>query len=164
MNGIRNALKLVLVFVLLIPGLSLDALQKSMIAKVIGVKDGDTIDILYEGKPITIRFAHVDCPEIKKGQPYGQSAKKYTAALCYGQRVTVIHQGQYDRYKRLIAVVINQQGLNVNKELVKAGMAWHFKKYSSDMSYDQLERIARKNKVGLWQEVNPTPPWAWRKQ
>ncbi len=112
---------------------------------------------------MTIRFAHVDCPEIRKGQPFGQAAKKFTSELCFGQIVTVINEGKYDRYKRLIAVIINEENENVNKELVKAGLAWHFIKYSNDTSYDDLELTARQNKVGLWADENPTPPWDWRK-
>lgn len=131
--------------------------------KVIAVKDGDTIEILFDGKPLTIRFAHVDCPEIKKGQPFGQAAKKFTSDLCFGQTVTVINEGKYDRYKRLIAVIINENNENVNKELIKAGLAWHFKKYSTDTSYDDIELTARQNKIGLWADDNPTPPWDWRK-
>ena len=47
--------------------------------------------------------------------------------------------------------------------MIKQGMAWHFKKYSTDPLYASLEIAARKNKTGLWQDANPTPPWEWRK-
>jgi micrococcal nuclease len=132
-------------------------------AKVIGVKDGDTIEVLFENEPITIRFAHVDCPEIKKHQPFGQAAKKFTSDICFGQIVTVENNGEFDRYKRLIAVIINDRNENVNKELVKAGFAWHFRKYSTDKSYHDLEFVARQNRTGLWADDNPIPPWDWRK-
>lgn len=132
-------------------------------AKVIGVKDGDTIEVLFENKPITIRFAHVDCPEMKKHQPFGQAAKRFTSKICFGQIVTVENNGKFDRYKRLLAVIINDRNENVNKELVKAGFAWHFRKYSTDKSYDDLEFIARQNRTGLWADENPIPPWEWRK-
>ena len=46
--------------------------------------------------------------------------------------------------------------------MVKLGMAWHFKKYSDDMSYDDLEREAREAKVGLWSDPNPIAPWDYR--
>lgn len=132
-------------------------------AKVIAVKDGDTIEVLYENNPLAIRLAHIDCPEIKKHQPFGKSAKQFTSDICFNQLVTVENEGKFDRYKRLIAVIINNRNENVNKALVKAGLAWHFLKYSTDTSYDRLEGIARKNKIGLWADQNPTPPWQWRK-
>ncbi|MEO7482303.1 MAG: thermonuclease family protein [Ferruginibacter sp.] len=131
-------------------------------AKVIAVKDGDTIEILYEGKPMRIRMAHIDCPELGKSQPFGRAAKTFTSAMCYGQQVTIFNEGVFDRYKRLIAVVINKAGLNVNKELMKAGLAWHFLRYSSDTTYAQLEKLARQKKMGLWKDENPIPPWKWR--
>lgn len=138
-------------------------LPKDFQAKVIAVKDGDTIEVLYENNPIIVRLAHIDCPEIKKHQPFGQAAKKFTSDICFGQTVTIQNEGKFDRYKRLLAVVINNKNENVNKALVKAGFAWHFLKYSTDTSYRNLEAIARKSKIGLWADENPTPPWKWRK-
>jgi micrococcal nuclease len=138
-------------------------LPKIFQGKVIAVKDGDTIEVLYENNALTIRLAHIDCPEIKKHQPFGQAAKKFTSNICFGQLVTVENEGKFDRYKRCIAVIINDKNENVNKALVKAGLAWHFLKYSTDTAYDKLEAIARQSKVGLWADENPTPPWQWRK-
>jgi len=138
-------------------------LPKIFQAKVIAVKDGDTIEVLYENNAVMVRLAHIDCPEIKKHQPFGQAAKQFTSNICFGQLVTVENEGKFDRYKRIIAVIINNKNENVNKALVKAGLAWHFLKYSTDTSYDALEAIARQNKMGLWTDENPTPPWQWRK-
>jgi endonuclease YncB( thermonuclease family) len=131
-------------------------------AKVIGIMDGDTIEVLYEGKPLRIRFAHVDCPEIRKGQPFAKAAKKLVSDLCFGQEVQVLNEGEFDQYGRLIAVIINNKNQNINKELVAEGLAWHYIKYSSDSAYANLEMQARKNRVGIWAEENPTPPWEWR--
>ncbi|MCU0385902.1 MAG: thermonuclease family protein [Flavihumibacter sp.] len=87
--------------------------------KVIGVTDGDTIDIFYNNKPLRIRLEHIDCPEIRKQQPFGAQAKKFTSDKCFGQTVRVLHKNEVDRNKRLIGEVINARGLNINKELVK---------------------------------------------
>ncbi|MDI3322003.1 thermonuclease family protein [Pinibacter soli] len=138
-------------------------IDTAITGKVIAVKDGDTIEVLYDGQPLTIRFAHIDCPELKRRQPFGQDAKKFTSEHCFGQTVTVLNEGEFDRYKRLIGVIINERNENINKELVKAGLAWHFKKYSTDTSYDSLELIARQNKIGLWIDPDPISPWDWRK-
>jgi endonuclease YncB( thermonuclease family) len=133
-------------------------------AKVIAIKDGDSINVLYEGKPISIRLADVDCPEIRKSQPFGRAAKKFTSNLCFGQMVKVRHRNKLDRYKRLIATIINEQDKNVNKELVIAGLAWHFKQYSTNIEIATLEITARINKVGLWKDAYPIAPWEWRKK
>ena len=159
-------MKAIFLFFLLIPSLTnLTAQQISnqIEGKVIAVKDGDTIEILFDGKPLAIRLAHIDCPEMKKKQPYGTAAKKFTADFCFRKIVRVENDGKFDRNKRMIAVVYNENGINLNRQLVKAGLAWHFKKYSSDMVYAQLEIAARNSRAGLWAENNPTPPWEWRK-
>lgn len=139
-----------------------ETLPPVITAKVIAVKDGDTIEVLYNGKPLRIRLAHIDCPEIRNNQPFGKDAKKLASELCYGQEVQVINEGEVDRYGRLIAVIINSSKQNLNKEMVRAGLAWHYKKYSDDSSYAMLELEARKNKRGIWKEKNATPPWEWR--
>jgi endonuclease YncB( thermonuclease family) len=53
-------------------------------------------------------------------------------------------------------------------EQVKAGMAWHFKKYQRDQEsadralYAQAEISARDGKLGLWRDKDPQAPWDWR--
>ncbi|MBP6182918.1 thermonuclease family protein [Flavobacterium sp.] len=108
-----------------------------------------------------VRFAHIDCPE--KKQPYGKTAKYFVSDNCLGKNVKIIHNNNYDRYKRLIAEVILEDGTNLNKELIKQGLAWHFKKYSDVKEYSELENEAKINKIGLWSEQNQIPPWQWRK-
>lgn len=137
--------------------------NKTFSAKVIGIMDGDTMEILYKNVPTKIRLAHIDCPEKRGKQPFGNNAKIALSNLCFGRIVTVKGE-KYDRYKRLIAVVINDKNQNVNQEMVKLGMAWHFTKYSKDPSYTKLEIEARKNRVGLWQDKNPIAPWLWREK
>ena len=73
----------------------------------------------------------------------------------------IVRQKKKDRYQRIIAEVFVGQ-TNVNKEIVRAGYAWHFKKYSSGKEYDKIETEARENKRGLWQDKNPIAPWTWR--
>ena len=60
--------------------------------KVIGVLDGDTIDVLHEKKPERIRLYGIDCPE--KGQPFGQKAKQATSALLFGKDVRIETHGR----------------------------------------------------------------------
>ncbi len=118
-------------------------------AKVIGVKDGDTIEVLYENKTVIVRLEHVDCPEKKQG--YWKKAKQFTSDFCFGKMVKVISKGKYDRYRRLIAEIVYQEK-TLNKELVANGFAIHFKKYSSDIDYDTLETIAKQSNIGIWSQ------------
>ncbi len=130
--------------------------------KVIGVKDGDTFVVLIDGKEQIIRLEHIDCPE--KKQPFGTMAKQFASDLCFGKNVMLNHNNKYDRNNRLIAEAILVNGMNINKELVSNGLAWHFKKYSDSQEYAELEINARKNRIGIWSELNPTAPWDWRKK
>lgn len=136
--------------------------MKHLKAKIIRILDGDTVEILYGQLPIKLRLEHIDCPEKRGKQPFGNRAKIALSDLCFGQMVSVSSDGKFDRNGRLIGVIFNKDSLNVNKEMVRLGMAWHFKKYSDDMSYDQLEREARAAKVGLWSDPNPVAPWDYR--
>ena len=131
-------------------------------AKIIGIVDGDTADILYHKLQIRIRLEHIDAPEKRGKQAYGNAAKKVLSDLCFGQMVTITSTGEFDRYGRLIGEIFNEEGVNVNKEMVRLGYAWHFKKYSDDISYDKLEKEAREQRKGLWQEKNAIAPWDFR--
>ncbi|GGG49013.1 thermonuclease family protein [Epilithonimonas arachidiradicis] len=135
--------------------------HKTFSAKVIGISDGDTMEVLYKKNPFKIRLAHIDSPEKRGTQPFGNQAKQALSNLCFGRIVTV-QAGKYDRYKRLIAIIINDKGQNVNKQMLQQGMAWHYIKYSKDSSYAKLENEARENRVGLWKDNAPIAPWLWR--
>lgn len=132
--------------------------------KIIGVKDGDTVEGLYYQLPIVIRLEHIDAPE--KKQDFGTVSKQKLSDLCFGKIVTIVSKGKkgnYDRNGRLIAEIYMNEKTCVNKEMLKAGLAWHYKKYSTSAEYAQLEDIARKNKTGLWKDKNPIAPWNFRK-
>jgi micrococcal nuclease len=141
-------------------GQSKPGYDKDFEAKVVGIKDGDTFKVLYENTEVTVRLAHIDCPE--KGQAFGKNAKQFASDLCFGKEVRIVSNGKTDRNKRLI-VEVYVNDTCVNKELVINGLAWHYKKYSTDMEYSDLEEEANENKVGLWAEDDPIAPWLWRK-
>jgi endonuclease YncB( thermonuclease family) len=138
-----------------------DSIKSDFSAKVIGVKDGDTIEVLYKNKPIVIRLEHIDCPE--KKQPFGKKAKQFVSTKIFGEKVKIKTNGKTDRWKRMIGVVILDNGDNLNKLLVKNGLAMHYKKYSKDNSYDLIEKKAQNEKVGLWSQKNVVKPWEYRK-
>jgi endonuclease YncB( thermonuclease family) len=53
-------------------------------------------------------------------------------------------------------------GRNVNRELIRLGWAWWFRKYSHDVTLGTLEAEARASGRGLWADPHPIPPWEWR--
>ena len=87
---------------------------------------------------------------------------KALAGLVEGEGVGVDVKDT-DRYGRTVGVVY-KGNVNVNHRLVKSGYAWWYKKYAPfDDDLRMAEERARINKLGLWAEPNPIPPWEWRR-
>jgi micrococcal nuclease len=137
------------------------ASAETQTVRVIGVKDGDTIECLpVSGPPQTIRLSGIDAPE--KKQPFGERAKQYTSKAVMGKTVVIETHG-HDRYGRIIADV-RKPGGTLNEELVRNGLAWWYQKYSHDRRLRDAELRARKKKIGLWTETMPQPPWHYRRE
>jgi micrococcal nuclease len=128
--------------------------------EVVGVIDGDTIEVLNDGKAVRIRLNGIDCPE--HNQPYGSKAKQYVSDLIFSKHVKV-RVKELDRYGRTIADIYLLDGTWLNKEIVDAGFAWHYKQYSTDKDLSTSEVTARKDRLGLWQDSNPIAPWEFRR-
>jgi endonuclease YncB( thermonuclease family) len=150
--------KLLLIVLALLVLASSNLFAESFTCKCVGVSDGDTITVLNGRTQVRIRLEGIDAPE--SHQDFGQKAKQLTSSLAFGKTVT-INAVTTDRYGRTVARVI-AGGKDVSLELVKAGLAWHYKKYSSDPVLAQAEQEARAAKKGLWSMPNPTPPWDYR--
>nr|MBP7205720.1 thermonuclease family protein [Candidatus Cloacimonadota bacterium] len=101
----------------------------------------------------------VDCPE--KGQAFGNVARQFTSDLAFNKAVKVKYT-ERDQYKRYLGTVYVGE-TNLNKELVRAGLAWHYKEYSDDPVMAALEIKARLKKKGLWSDPKPIAPWEFRR-
>jgi micrococcal nuclease len=76
-----------------------------------------------------------------------------------------------DRYGRMVAEVFVAMGGGaeklLNDELVRAGMAYHYRQYSQGCpngpdSLDAAEAEARRKRLGVW-ERDDQKPWEYRK-
>jgi micrococcal nuclease len=107
-----------------------------------------------------------DAPEIphdnKPGQPYGEESTKELKEMILGQDVTAEIRDK-DKYGREVCV-IRKEGTDINREMIKKGMAWAYRKYlkPNDSGYINAESDARSMRLGLWQS-SPVPPWEYRK-
>jgi len=55
---------------------------------------------------------------------------------------------------------------DINREMVRQGYAWAYKEYLHGpyaSEYIEAEREARSQHLGLWQQMNPEPPWEFRR-
>ena len=133
---------------------------------IINVVDGDTVHLLnLKDNKLSVRLHHIDAPELD--QLYGKESKFLLEKLILHKKVIIIGNKK-DKYKRLLGV-ISLDEVDINLEMIKAGAAWHFKKYAEfDQKidqyrlYDENEHQAKLKKIGLWKE-NAIPPWLWRK-
>jgi len=135
--------------------------QSPLTAKVVGVKDGDTVVVLDSlNNQTTLRLAEVDCPE--KSQPFGTKAKQFTSDQIYRKQIKYIVT-DIDRYGRSIAKIYYDDNKYLSAEIIKNGFGWQYKKYSTSKDLANFENSARLQKVGLWYDKNPVAPWEWRK-
>ncbi|MBI4843254.1 MAG: thermonuclease family protein [Nitrospirae bacterium] len=148
-------------------------LQKSssIAGRVVKVTDGDTAMISPEdgGSEFTCRLYGIDAPEIKKkgkkGQPYGEEAEELLKRLVSGEVVDVTLTGE-KTYKREVCF-ITKDGIDINLEMVKRGYAWAYRQYLDRPYagvYINSEEAAREKRLGLWKDLNPQPPWEFRKR
>ncbi|MDI9312374.1 MAG: thermonuclease family protein [Limnohabitans sp.] len=128
---------------------------------VVGVMDGDTYDLLTENKrKIRVRMHGIDAPE--KGMPFNKVAKKFLSNLIFNKKVSIIITDE-DNHGRIVAKTYTSDGKECGEELLKAGLAWHYKKYNSEKKLAQMEIEARRKKIGIWSDANPIAPWEIRK-
>lgn len=127
---------------------------------VVKVIDGDTYVVLKgEKSEIKVRMEGIDAPE--KGMPYYRKAKTRLSDLCFNKEIRLeIHDT--DSHGRIIAFSYLTDSTELSHEMIRSGLAWHFKKYNNDSDLALLETEAKKLKVGLWVDNNPMPPWVNR--
>ena len=131
------------------------------VVKVVGISDGDTFTgLTADSQQIKCRMYGIDAPE--KKQAFGNRSKQTLSDLIFGEQVQIKIQNK-DRYGRAVVWVYTAKGKDVSAEMLKAGMAWHYKQYSKDKEYAELENQARNGKIGLWTDKNPVAPWEYRK-
>lgn len=130
--------------------------------KVISVIDGNIIEILTDdGDKLLIKLSEVDSPEL--GQDFGAEALAYTSKFCLNKIVKIAVVGK-DRKGMRLGIVRLKSGKQLNTELLKSGLAWHSHHCIDRCEMKLLEIKAKKKKLGLWVNANPTPPWIYRRQ
>lgn len=144
--------------------------------KITMVSDGDTVHFHdASGTKLKVRLYGIDAPETAKmnkrigvvskpGQPYGEEAEKALRNKVLGKTVRMEIMDK-DRYKRMVSIIY-LDNRNINQEMVSEGWAWAYRQYLERphaSEYIDAEEQARKQKLGLWQQSNPQPPWEFRK-
>ena len=149
-------MKLLILFILLL-------FAGPVAAQQAGVVDGDTVRVdgtLY-------RLHGVDAPEKnqvcrRNGTDWlcGQEAAAYLRKLV-ADRPVRCRERDRDRYGRIVAVCW-AGGLELNREIVRAGLAWAYTAYARD--YEDAELEAQIGRRGIWAAEEAQPAWKWRAQ
>jgi endonuclease YncB( thermonuclease family) len=123
------------------------------------VYDGDTVKISENNSEYKLRLTDIDAPE--RNQTYGKKSRRALMQLCLGANIHAVLSGT-DKYRRRLGK-LTCNGQDASLFMVKNGHAWFNNRYSMDGTLLYAAQEARRNKLGLWQDKNPTPPWVWRK-
>ena len=140
------------------------------LAKII---DGDTVHINSK----KIRLEGIDAPEmrqqcqkvfleisaivgfnLKKDYSCGVISKEKLIDKINKSKINCVSSGR-DRYKRYLATCYKDK-INLNKWMVRNGLAVAYKRYSKDYLGDEI--YAKENKLGLW-KGSFIRPEKWRK-
>ncbi len=108
---------------------------------------------------IVVRINGIDAPE--RGQFYGDVATLHLQWLISGKAVG-LKLKQRDMYGRWIATAYHD-GTDIGAEMLKEGLAWHYKEVDGNPRYAQLEAEAKLAGLGLWCDDRAVPPWEWRR-
>jgi endonuclease YncB( thermonuclease family) len=128
--------------------------------KVVSIADGDTITVLDANKKQhKVRLTGIDAPE--KKQAFGAKSKDRLGELVADKDV-VVEWKENDTYGRTLGKV-RQGPLDVNLQMIKDGMAWHYRRYSKSAELSMAEAEAKAGKKGLWVDPSPVPPWEFRR-
>ncbi len=129
------------------------------VQRILKVKDGDTFDYLDCNSVIhTVRIAGIDTPE--KGQPFANKAKEKLSSLLHSGQITLLRTGSGNHKRMAMEVFVD--GIDVNLELVRCGLAWREPRFDKSGKYIQAEADAKKAKLGLWSDPSSIAPWEYR--
>ena len=129
--------------------------------------DGDSfVGKRQNGQSVPVRISGIDAPE--RGQSGSRQADRALRSML-GERLLELRVVKRDRYGRLVGRLL-ADGTDVGLQLVRQGLAWHFKRYEHEQApgvrrqYRQAQRSARDQGIGIWKNPNALPPWEWRRQ
>jgi endonuclease YncB( thermonuclease family) len=143
-------------------------------ATVVNVHDGDTITVKLGWQTVKVRLCGIDAPALS--QPFGvQSREHLRSLLASAGNQVILYISDTDCYRRKVAEVFvpdpapqhPEQEKILNDEMVRAGMAYHYAKYSDRCPNGRsglvkAETEAQSMRLGVW-TGHEQKPWGFRK-
>lgn len=135
-------------------------LPNKTLYRVLKVVDGDTIDVLIEGKSERLRLIGINTPETvdprKEVECFGHEASNKAKEILTNQYVVLendISQSERDKYGRLLRYVFLPDGTNYNLFMIEEGFAYEYtydSVYKYQMEFKLAQEYAQNNQKGLW--------------
>ena len=129
-------------------------------AKVKYIVDGDTIDVLINGKFESVRLLGINAPETvdqrKPVECFGIEASEKLKELLGNKEVLLKSdstQADRDKYGRLLRYIYLYDGTLINKVMIEQGYAYEYTydiPYKFQKEFKSAELLARFRKRGLW--------------
>ena len=131
-----------------------------LVAKVLKVNDGDSIQVELPSGKARVRLAAIDTPEYD--QPYGSQASAALKAMLPIGATVELEVDTQDSFNRLVAIVwlvSSEKRINLNETMLREGHAWAYRRYMKDPVFCDIEQEARARKAGLW--AQPVSDWVY---
>jgi micrococcal nuclease len=142
-----------------------NSIEESMVATVLRVVDGDTIEVITDGGTETLRLIGVDTPETvhpnKDVEFYGPEASAFTKTVLYEGRTIWLTFGEEKRgyYGRLLCYVWiyykKAAFVHFNSMLILNGFSKAYLKYDFDLffmeEFKKAQHWSEDMELGMWQ-------------
>ncbi len=129
------------------------------------VSEGDLLTVTAESKSEKIRLYGISCPV--KGQVFHEKARFLSSFLSSQKNAEVTNV--FRDANGVVNALVKVDGANdhLNQQLIAYGMAWvnpSVCNITQCLEWRELENLAKKNRIGLWSDLLPVPPWEWKTQ
>ena len=129
--------------------------------KVTRILDGDSILVTdAKSEEYEVQLEGIDAPELK--QDFGKESTEGLSKLLKDKSVRLTWKSRDNFERPLAQVYVGDK--HINLEILKLGLAWHFKKYNQDEVLAKAETEAKDAKKGLWAKESPMAPWDYRRE
>lgn len=130
--------------------------------RVVGVKAGNSLEILSEGRMYGVKLHGIGCPA--RNESFGKTSRRFAAGMAFMNEVSFeIMAAESDG--EFIGKVTLADGRNLSAEMVKSGMAWwNAQANPGETGLAKLEKEARETYLGLWAAPEDEADTDWRKE
>jgi len=141
------------------------AAERHLSGRVVRVVDGDSLMLDVRGARYRVELDDIDAPELN--QPWGQAARRKLEQSLTGRFVVV--QWRAIPANGQVQGRLLSRGHDVGLELLRDGLAWCTLGPvtlvpDQNRLYRDAEAAARAERLGLWSDDSPIPPWEWRRR